>query len=152
MAYTTKNFVGEIAGLIILRLLCIGACICFALPMFNTNIIQNYTLTGFGSIFGIPESTIHGNTLALVAFVLPIGILIITLFDFMGDHRYTAVFISGILSAIFTIVYFANEFVRLNGENFGFKDIETGFSWGCYVLLGIYLAIIIIGIICRKIA
>ncbi|MCL1903377.1 MAG: hypothetical protein FWF94_03055 [Oscillospiraceae bacterium] len=154
MAYTQKNVIGEIAGLIILRISCLAACLCFGLPMFYTSIIPNYTLSGFGSILGVQESVIHGTPISLIAFVFPIIILIITFLEFLNENMYTATFIFGIIGFIITVIYFIAETTYLNQKanffDFNLYDLKTWLSWGSLILLGIYLFITVLSLLCRR--
>ena len=157
MAKAERDTFFEITGLIIIRIACISVCICFGLPMFKSESIPNYILSGFGTILGVPEIAIFGNKIALTAFLFPIAILVCSAFLlFLEKHMYTIIFISGVIGILLSIAYFISTLGNLNKKqgffDFNFQEIQTGITWGCLVILGLYAVIIIFSLLCMKVA
>jgi hypothetical protein len=150
MAYTTKNAVGEVVLINIIRLLYISVCVSFFAPMFKGEVVwfgmeftaTPYAMTGFDAIFGIEGTTANGHPLALVMFVFPIIAVIVTLLDFIYKRLHIAMYIIGGLGILMTVVFAAAAISSLNDSIsiFGITllEVRSGLSWGIFVPLGFY--------------
>jgi len=164
MAYTEKNVFGEIVLINLIRLAFAAVCVCFAFPMFKTTVTyfgidvlqSEQTLTGFNTIFGIVGSSAAGHPFALVMFVFPIIAIMVTLTDFLYNYLHIAILITGIAGAILSVVFYIATLVKLNGKeqffNFTLYEVRTGLSWGCLLILGLYVAIIVFSFLYGKVA
>ena len=154
MAYTEKNVVAEIILINIIRIAFVAVCVSFIFPLFNSTIMffdvdmfsSSQTLTGFNMIFGIESSNVTGHPFALVMFMFPVIAIMVTMIDFLYNHLHIVILISGIVGIILSIVFFIAGLVNMNGKEKLFDvtlyEVQTGLSWGCLIILGIYVAII----------
>jgi hypothetical protein len=160
MKYSAKIAVAEVATVNLIRIACVALCLYFFLPMFNTEVIgilgqsNKYSLTGFDSLFGVKGSGIYGSPFALIAFIFPLVVLAVSLLDFLGKHVYTAVYISGAVGIILSIVYFLSVLFSLNDKQSLFDvtmyEMRTGLSWGCLAVIVTYVLIVVLAFLCKR--
>lgn len=163
MAYSTKNVIGEVALINIIRILYVGVCISFFLPMFKGEVIyldidelaESAILTGFNTIFGAGNN-ISGSPFALIAFMFPAVAIIATLIDFLYDRLHIVCYIMGAIGIISTIVYTVAEMIMLNSSLtiFGItiKEANGSLSWGILVPIGLYAVSVVLAFLYKKVA
>jgi hypothetical protein len=162
MKYTKTVAIMDVSSLVILRAACVISCFHFFLPMINTTISyfdldmfsSSNTLTGFNMIFGVAGSNIYGSPFALMMFVFPIIVLMISFLDFLSDYVYTVLFISGILGVVLSVVFFVSALFKLNGKESIFDvtiyEMRAGLSWGVLPVIGTYILISVLAMVCKK--
>jgi hypothetical protein len=162
MKIPTAKIILEVVDIIIVRIACVTLCLFFFFPMVKTSITylssdllsESYTLNGFDMIFGVFGSNIYGNPFALIIFIFPIVILMISFMDFLGDHVHTAILVLSIIGAVLSIVFFISVLFTLSGKTNLFDmtlyEMRSSLSWGVLPIFGIYIFIIVLAIIGKK--
>jgi hypothetical protein len=147
-----KNFFTETAGITLIRILFGFVCLLFFFPLFYA--VSRNTVTGFDTIFASTNYLSSGNPLALVAFMYPFTLIILSLLEFFYKKLYTLLMISAIVGFLLTLIYVTSQTFTLCVQGFLFVrhifNVHAGMTFWSILMFASYIAIFAVSITCKR--